>query len=399
MLANRTAMLFIFTTFSTGLCGSFFYPLSSVFLVESLGATPYMLSAYMVLSVVSSVVMSQFIAYNSDKSWQRKKILLVAFNCYLVTVVSFAFIQSYYLAVGIAFVFGSISGAIYGQIFALGREYADEHMQGSSTTFLSTMRAGMALAWVFGPPIAFMLKGAFGFSAAFLVSAFITVVTIGVVFFHLPEGVMQGEKQVEAEGDFKWYRYPPIIILSLALLAMFAANNLYITSLPLYFSHELMLGASWVGILFGMAALCEIPIMLNAGRLAQRFGTYRLIMLAAIIGGLFFIGMLSVNQVWQFIALQVLNGIYIGVIATLGMVALQNMMSQQLGVASTLFANLMQCSVLVSSISLGVVGEMYNYYSALYVSLAAMMIALILMGWFYLYSQKTALKRHLEIAN
>lgn len=182
MFADRTAMLFILTTFSTGLCGSFFHPLSSVFLVESLGASPYMLSAYMVLSVVSSVVMSQFIAYNSDKSWQRKKTLLVAFSCYLITVVSFAFIRSYYLAVGIAFVFGSISGAIYGQIFALGREYADEHLKDNSTTFLSTMRAGMALAWVFGPPIAFTLKGAFGFSAAFLASACVTVLTIVVVF-------------------------------------------------------------------------------------------------------------------------------------------------------------------------------------------------------------------------
>lgn len=201
---------------------------------------------------------------------------------------------------------------------------------------------------------------------------------------------MKSTEPSQASHGFKWYRHPPIIILSFALLAMFAANNLYITAMPLYFSKELMLGASWVGILFGMAALCEIPIMLNAGRLAERFGTYRLIVAAAGVGGVFYLGMLSADQVWQFVVLQVFNGIFIGVIATLGMVAMQNMMSHQLGTASTLFTNVMQCSFLVASVSLGIVGEAYNYYSALYVSLAAMVLALILMVYFSLYAAKGA---------
>ncbi|SON50025.1 MFS transporter [Vibrio tapetis] len=287
MFADRTAMLFILTTFASGLCGSFFYPLSSVFMVEHLGATPYMLSAYMILAVVSSVVMSQFIAYNSDKSWRRKRILLVAFSCYFITVVSFAFLDNYYLAVGIAFFFGSVSGAIYGQLFALGREYADEYLKENGVTFLSTMRAGMAVAWVFGPPIAFVLKGAFGFSASFMASGLMVVVTIVVVYFFLPDGETTKETSTAEKVDFKWYQNGPILLLSAALLAMFAANNLYITSMPLYFSQELSVGASWAGMLFGCAALCEIPVMLKAGRLSERFGVYRLLLVASAVGATF----------------------------------------------------------------------------------------------------------------
>ncbi|MDN3682198.1 sugar efflux transporter [Vibrio tapetis subsp. quintayensis] len=383
MFADRTAILFILTTFASGLCGSFFYPLSSVFMVEHLGATPYMLSAYMILAVVSSVVMSQFIAYNSDKSWRRKRILLVAFSCYFITVVSFAFLDNYYVAVGIAFVFGSVSGAIYGQLFALGREYADEHLEESGVTFLSTMRAGMAVAWVFGPPIAFILKGAFGFSASFLASATMVVVTILVVYFFLPDGETTKNTESSENVDFKWYKNAPILLLSVALLAMFAANNLYITSMPLYFSQELSIGASWAGMLFGCAALCEIPIMLKAGRLSERFGVYKLLLVASVVGTLFYMGMAMANQVWQFFALQIVNGIFVGIIATLGMVALQDRMKHQLGVASTLFSNLMQVSILLSSVSVGLVAQKYNYHSTLYVSFGATACAFMLMGYFY----------------
>lgn len=59
-----------------------------------------------------------------------------------------------------------------------------------------------------------------------------------------------------------------IIIYAGVLVCAFTANNLYIVSMPLYLSQELSVDANWLGVLFGVAALCEIPIMLYAGKLA-----------------------------------------------------------------------------------------------------------------------------------
>lgn len=221
MWTNRTAILFLFTTFATGLCGSFFFPLSSLFMVEALNATPAMLSAFLVLSVFSSVVVSQFIAYRSDRGWKRKRILLVSFCGYLVTVLGFSFIRDYYLAVAISVVFGSVTGAIYGQAFALAREYADRHLNDQATTFLSTLRAGMALAWVFGPPIAFIIKAEYGFSATFLMSAGMIVVTIAIVFFFLPDGEMKEEKVEDAPTAIPWYQRASVVLFCLSMLMTF----------------------------------------------------------------------------------------------------------------------------------------------------------------------------------
>ncbi|CCN50212.1 putative Sugar efflux transporter [Vibrio nigripulchritudo MADA3029] len=389
MWKDRTVLLFMFTTFATGLCGSFFFPLSSLFMVEALEATPAMLSAYLVLTVFSTVVVSQFIAYYSDRGWSRKVILLVAFTCYLITVLGFAFIRDYYLAVAIAFVFGSVGGAIYGQAFALAREYADEFLADKATTFLSSMRAAMALAWVFGPPAAFIVKAEFGFAATFMVSAVVIVATIAVIFFFLPDGVMKEEQTEDSPVLIPWYKKAPIVLFCFAMLMTFFANGLYVTAMPLYVTKELGLGDSWPGTFYGAAALFEIPIMLAAGWLATKYGSNRVLAVGLVCGMLFFAGMLYVVSPWQIIAMQVCNGVFVGVTATLGMVALQDMMRDQLGVASTLFSNVLQGSTLLSSVAIGVVAGVYNFYSTLYLSLAGTILGLMFLVFAALSANKT----------
>ncbi|NVD08740.1 MFS transporter [Vibrio sp. JPW-9-11-11] len=383
MYKDKTAILFVFTAFVAGLCSAFFYPLSSLFIVEELGAEPIKLSLYMFLSVVSSVAVSQLLAAKSDANWSRKTILLVALVCYLITVSSFTLIRDYWTVVVIATVFGSVSGASFGQLFALGREYADKHVA-NSTSFLSTMRAGIAIAWVFGPPLAFMLKASFGFNASFLVSAAIILLGIVVIVLFLPDGRVEKEAQPSTVNDgIKSVSQPGLIALyCLALVAAFSANNLYITSMPLYLSQELRVDPNWLGFLFGAAALCEIPVMLWAGKLAQRMGTIKLMTLAVASGALFYIIMLSSTSFIAMLTAQLLNGFFIGVCATLGMVVLQDMMRDRLGTASTLFTSMLSISMLMSSLSVGVVAQLFDYYSTLYVSLAGSSLAMVLLTLF-----------------
>ena len=381
MHKDRTAILFIVTAFISGLCGAFFYPLSSLFIVEALGASPMMLSAYMVTAVVSSVIVSQVIARYSDQGWQRKRILIVSLSCYLVTVVSFIFIREFWLAIVVVTLFGSISGASFGQLFALGREYGDSRFE-DSTSFLSIMRAGIAIAWVFGPPVAFILKAQFGFNASFAASAFIVCTAIVVIACYLPDSVVKPDieekDKVTAPSSINFL----IVLYAFVVVFAFAANNLYIVSMPLYLSQELKVEANWLGVLFGVAALCEIPVMFYAGKLAARFGTVRVMSVGLVSGCLFFVTMLIASDKAMLIAAQIFNGIFIGSCATLGMVALQDMMRGRLGTASTLFSNLLNVSMLAASLAVGVVGELFSYYSAFYVCLFAIVLAYLLLSLF-----------------
>ncbi len=381
MLQDRTAILFVITATIIGLCGAFFYPLTSLFLVEQLNASPMMLSLYMVVAVISSVSVSQVIAGKSDRGWQRKTILLISVSCQLVTVLSFIFIREYWIAIVVVSLLGSISGAAFGQLFALGREYGDKYVT-DSASFVSTMRAGIAIAWVFGPPLAFLLKAAYGFEASFTVAATIIAMSILVIFLGIPnvERNLRVEKEPSrANGGWVSSVNPLVSIYCLIIVLAFAANNLYIVSMPLYLSQELKVDANWLGVLFGVAALCEIPVMLWAGKLARRWSALTIMKVGIASGVLFYSVMLLATNYTHLIVAQILNGIFIGTCATLGMVVMQDMMKDKLGTASTLFSNMLQLSMLVSSLSVGVVGELFNYYSSFYVSLFGVSLALILL--------------------
>lgn len=381
MLQDRTAILFVITATIIGLCGAFFYPLTSLFLVEQLNASPMMLSLYMVVAVISSVSVSQVIAGKSDRGWQRKTILLISVSCQLVTVVSFIFIREYWIAIAVVALLGSISGAAFGQLFALGREYGDKYVT-DSASFVSTMRAGIAIAWVFGPPLAFLLKAAYGFEASFTVAAIVIALSILVIFRGIPnvERNLRVEKEPSrANGGWVSSVNPLVFIYCLIIVLAFAANNLYIVSMPLYLSQELKVDANWLGVLFGVAALCEIPVMLWAGKLARRWSALTIMKVGIASGVLFYSAMLVATNYTHLIVAQILNGIFIGTCATLGMVVMQDMMKDKLGTASTLFSNMLQLSMLVSSLSVGIVGELFNYYSSFYVSLLGVSLALILL--------------------
>ncbi|EPY1012274.1 sugar efflux transporter [Vibrio vulnificus] len=381
MLQDRTAILFVITATIIGLCGAFFYPLTSLFLVEQLNASPMMLSLYMVVAVISSVSVSQVIAGKSDRGWQRKTILLISVSCQLVTVVSFIFIREYWIAIAVVALLGSISGAAFGQLFALGREYGDKYVT-DSASFVSTMRAGIAIAWVFGPPLAFLLKAAYGFEASFTVAAIVIALSILVIFRGIPnvERNLRVEKEPSrANGGWVSSVNPLVFIYCLIIVLAFAANNLYIVSMPLYLSQELKVDANWLGVLFGVAALCEIPVMLWAGKLARRWSALTIMKVGIASGVLFYSVMLVATNYTHLIVAQIFNGIFIGTCATLGMVVMQDMMKDKLGTASTLFSNMLQLSMLVSSLSVGIVGELFNYYSSFYVSLLGVSLALILL--------------------
>ncbi|EHD0098809.1 MFS transporter [Vibrio vulnificus] len=381
MLQDRTAILFVITATIIGLCGAFFYPLTSLFLVEQLNASPMMLSLYMVVAVISSVSVSQVIAGKSDRGWQRKTILLISVSCQLVTVVSFIFIRDYWIAIAVVALLGSISGAAFGQLFALGREYGDKYVT-DSASFVSTMRAGIAIAWVFGPPLAFLLKAAYGFEASFTVAAIVIALSILVIFRGIPnvERNLRVEKEPSrANGGWVSSVNSLVFIYCLIIVLAFGANNLYIVSMPLYLSQELKVDANWLGVLFGVAALCEIPVMLWAGKLARRWSALSIMKVGIASGVLFYSAMLVATNYTHLIIAQILNGIFIGTCATLGMVVMQDMMKDKLGTASTLFSNMLQLSMLVSSLSVGIVGELFNYYSSFYVSLLGVSLALILL--------------------
>ena len=88
----------------------------------------------------------------------------------------------------------------------------------------------------------------------------------------------------------------------------------------------------------GTAAALEIPFMLLAGYYTRRFGKRPMMLLAVLAGVGFYGGLVTLSSQHALIALQLLNAIFIGIVAGIGMSYFQDLMPGRAGVATTLFS-------------------------------------------------------------
>ncbi|MGQ7111139.1 type I-E CRISPR-associated protein Cas6/Cse3/CasE, partial [Escherichia sp. TWPC-MK] len=79
----------------------------------------------------------------------------------------------------------SLANTAMPQLFALAREYADNSAR-EVVMFSSVMRAQLSLAWVIGPPLAFMLALNYGFTVMFSIAAGIFTLSLVLIAFMLP---------------------------------------------------------------------------------------------------------------------------------------------------------------------------------------------------------------------
>jgi SET family sugar efflux transporter-like MFS transporter len=138
-----------------------------------------------------------------------------------------------------------------------------------------------------------------------------------------------------------------------------------------------------MGYLMGLAALVEIPVIIIAGKQAKKYSILPLLMVGFLSATIFFIGTIFASQLWQLILLQIFNGIFIGIIASLGMILVQDLMPNQVGLASTLFNNTMQLSMLLASLAVAVLANSDSYYQVLQVCLVFCIVSTLLLRLFY----------------
>ncbi|HEY5715359.1 MAG TPA: sugar efflux transporter [Psychromonas sp.] len=377
MLFSKQAITYLLTCFFVGLSGAFIYPILSLYLIEEVHATPISMGVLITCMVLSGVLVSQYIAKKSDKGLSRKYIVLAGQTGFIIATIILAMSHNYYIILAAVIFFMSLSAVCLPQIFSMGRDFADKQLAQHAKVFVTMMRAIIALSWVFGPPLAFLVNDAFGFKQTFLVAGFFAAVVFIIVYFAMVN--TQIEEQQLASTNVKWLKISGVLFFLICMFFAFTANNMYLTSISLYITQELNFDSKWVGYLMGIAAFIEIPIMLSAGFLAPRFGSTRLIYVACISGLLFFSGLLFAQQIWQFMLLQLFNGVFIGINASLGMLVVQDLMKKQLGLASTLFNNSIMLSSLLSSLVVGGIAQYFSYYAVFIAAASFCLIALLFM--------------------
>jgi SET family sugar efflux transporter-like MFS transporter len=372
---DSTSLAFLAIAFLAGIASALQTPTLSLFLTDEVQVRPAMVGFFFTGSAVIGILVSQFLARHSDTRGDRKSLIL--FCCILgaLACLLFAWNRNYFILLIVGVFLSSFGSTATPQVFALAREHADKTGR-EAVMFSSILRAQISLAWVIGPPLAFALALNFGFDVMYLGAA-VTFIICGIIVRwklpSMPKAAANVNTETPLEAPRRHRR--DTLLLFIACSMMWGCHSLYLINMPLYIINELNLPDKLAGIMMGTAAGLEIPVMLIAGYYAKRFGKKRLMQIAVLAGGLFFIGMLTVKSEMLLLILQLFNAIFIGILAGIGMIYFQDLMPGQAGSATTLYTNTVRAGWIMAGSLAGTVAEIWSYYTVFYLALGMVAIA------------------------
>ncbi|NIF57158.1 sugar efflux transporter SetB [Enterobacter sp. Ap-916] len=378
-LLDFTSTAFLIVAFLTGIAGALQTPTLSLFLTDEVHVRPALVGFFFTGSAVIGILVSQFLAGRSDRKGDRKTLifaccLLGALGCIL-----FAWNRNYFILLFVGVFLSSFGSTANPQMFALAREHADSTGR-EAVMFSSILRAQVSLAWVIGPPIAYALAMGFGFKVMYLSAAFAFVICGAMVWLFLPSMRKEPVAKAEARLESPRRNRRDALLLFAACTMMWGCNSLYIINMPLYIINELHLPEKLAGIMMGTAAGLEIPTMLIAGYYAKRFGKRFLMRFAVAAGLLFYVGMVTLTNEYMLLGLQLLNAIFIGILAGIGMIYFQDLMPGQAGAATTLYTNTTRVGWIIAGSLAGVVAEIWNYHSVFFIALGMIAVSIYCMA-------------------
>jgi SET family sugar efflux transporter-like MFS transporter len=114
-----------------------------------------------------------------------------------------------------------------------------------------------------------------------------------------------------------------------------------------------------------LAALIEIPVLLASGLLAKRMPIAKLLAVGSLCSLLLYIGMLLADTLIHLYVLQILNGLFIGLIAGLGLTWFQDQDTNQLGKLSSVYSITMTTGYILGSLIL-LVASLFDQHLFLY---------------------------------
>jgi SET family sugar efflux transporter-like MFS transporter len=378
--------IFIALSLLTGLTGAFIHPLMSLFLVDGLGVEPIYIGVYMVSVTLSGLCISQIFGSVADKGWSARKLYMVANGGIILALLIYIHV-SWFAAVLIAgLCFMAMGNASMPQMLTLSRQWANTLPKSSGidmAQFNAQIRASISFAWMLGPPVAFWLLSATGFQGVFWVA--ITAAFFGIVFVRrcVPEHSLP--LKIKSEQHNETTSIPlAFYFLTAAVTLGSMSNNMYTSALPLHTIKDSGLPSYTPGLLMGLVAGIEIPVMLLSGRLSKITKKSTLMIIAFAFGMAFYLGMFHANTLWQLLVLQFINAVFYGLFAGIGLTLMQDMLPQRVGFTSAVYSNAFKIGVMLGASSTGLIGQYFEFRYAFLGAGSTALLALMCMGLFLL---------------
>jgi SET family sugar efflux transporter-like MFS transporter len=165
---------------------------------------------------------------------------------------------------------------------------------------------------------------------------------------------------------------------AVAFVLLQGADMVGFLAMPLYVTDVLHGTTSDAGLIMGLCAALEIPLMPAFGALALRVDHKVLVLAGGAVALLYYAALLLTTATWQVATAQVLHAIFISAVMGVGISYFQGLAPDRPGYATTMYTNTLTISAMVSGPLLGL-AQAVGYRSAFAIAFALTVLGLVVL--------------------
>jgi SET family sugar efflux transporter-like MFS transporter len=321
-------------------------PFLSLFLNTAVHASPIQITVFLVVAPLSSVVVSTVVGRLSDRRNNRRALLIAASIAGLISTGLTTFVRDYGTLLALTVTGTALATAAFPQAFAYARQAMAHEESSRAALGISGLRTVWSLAWVAGPAVAAFLLNAGGFTYVYGVAAVSYGVAavmgiFGLDTFDPPTEPAASSDDApvaaapEAQDASRW----TLLLTAAAFTMLQCPLTLAVQALPLYITTDLGGNVADAGLILGLCAALEIPLMLGLGALTTRIPVRALVLAGAGCGVAYYALAAAASRVWLLAAAQIVDAAFIAAVSGLAISYVQDMLPRHPGRATTLFTN------------------------------------------------------------
>lgn len=269
--------------------------------LDHLGAAASIIGICVGSFAVTALIIRPFSGPAFD-SFPRKRLLIIAQTIASISMLSYGFVQEVPLYIAVRMLHGIGMGCIGPLCFTLVSTFLPLSKMASG---ISIYMLAQSMAQVVGPATGLYLYEAIGFQNTFFLCTGLILVAMVLVFTIKEKPFNRMPYQLRLDRMFTHEAFEAAIVLML-LVAAFLTINSY---LVLY---SQSLGVEGIGSYFVVYALCLLATRPLYGKLADRFGAPKIILVGIIIYAIAFVMIGMARTLPDFIAAAVVNSLGFG---------------------------------------------------------------------------------------
>ena len=254
-----------------------------------------LVSAYSIMVGIFAIVAGPV----SDKIG-RRRILLLGTGIMTGALLMHHFVVGYYSFLAVRVGAGCAGGILSGAAVSYIGDYFPYNRRGWATGWVMS---GMAFGQIAGIPIGIVLAGAFGFKVPFYLFAAAMAATFGLIWFRVPQPDVQlAAGRLTVASAVRNYRAMlarrDIAAAAVAYFTMFLGVSFFVVYLPYWLEQSLGATPNAIATLFVVGGIANVLTGPQAGKLSDRIGRKRIIILSSI--GLSLVMLLTTVLVREF---------------------------------------------------------------------------------------------------